>query len=245
MLDVNSFKISPMGDSAIIINFSDTINIHTHIKIKSLCGYLDKYPFEGIIEYVPAFVTLTIFYDPLVVIKSVRDKTIQQYKSPFHIVETLIKGILSKLEDSITDKPRTIEVPVCYGGEFGPDLNFVAEYNNLSIEEVIHIHCNSKNRVYMIGFSPGFPYLAGMSNKIATPRKESPRLCIPEGSVGIAGSQTGVYPISTPGGWQLIGKTPLKLFNPENEIPTLLMAGDIVKFTSISQETYFELKQLK
>jgi inhibitor of KinA len=142
------------------------------------------------------------------------------------------------LEETKESKQRFVEIPVCYGGEYGPDLEAVAEYHHLSTSEVVEIHSKEEYLVYMIGFAPGFPYLGGMSEEIATPRRHSPRLSIPEGSVGIAGMQTGVYPISTPGGWQLIGRTPLELFCPNENPPTLLQSGDIVKFVPISLEEY-------
>lgn len=242
MLNNNSVEINSMGDSAIIIKFNNEIDINTHLKIKVLSEYLDKNPFTGMIEYVPAFVTMTIFYNPLEVIKEARNKHDLQNKIPYEIVFSIIKDILSKIKDDIKDDPRIVEIPVCYEEEFGPDLKFVAEHNNLSVEEVIQIHLSYENRVYMIGFAPGFPYLAGMSEKIAAPRKKTPRLSIPAGSVGIAGSQTGVYPISTPGGWQIIGRTPLELFRPESEIPSLLQSGDIVKFKAISKAEYYQFK---
>lgn len=230
--------IESMGDSAAIVKFSQNISLDIHLKIKTLSEYLSRFPFKGMIEYVPAFVTFTVFYNPIEVMRNSEDKTML----PFSIVKEKLKNIIYNLEDNIKDTPRIVEIPVCYGDEFGPDLNFVAEYNNLSVEEVIEIHSKCENRVYMIGFAPGFPYLAGMSDKIATPRRKTPRLVIPEGSVGIAGNQTGVYPISTPGGWQLIGKTPIDLFKPESDIPTLLRAGDIVKFKEISRKEYYEIK---
>ena len=237
MFDVDSIEINAMGDSALIIKLNNEINVETHLKIKALCEYLDNNPFEGMIEYVPAFVTLTIFYDPLKVIKGKKNK------NPFNEAKSIIKDVLLRIDNNVVDNPKTVEIPVYYGGEFSPDLGYVAKHNNLSVEEVIDIHCSSQYRVYMIGFAPGFPYLAGMSSKIATPRRQTPRLVIPEGSVGIAGTQTGVYPIATPGGWQLIGKTPLKLFKPENDIPSLLRSGDIIKFKAISEEEYYELKE--
>lgn len=235
-------EINPMGECALIVKFNNKININTHLKIKTLSQYLDKNPVKGMIEYVPAFVTITIFYNPLEVIKEAQGYEQLKNKSPYELISSKIEKIVYKLEDGIQDNPRIVEIPVCYGEEFGPDLKFVADYNKISIEEVIDIHSSCENRVYMIGFAPGFPYLAGMSEKIATPRRKTPRVSIPAGSVGIAGSQTGVYPISTPGGWQLIGKTPLNLFRPENEVPSLLQAGDVVKFRAISKEEYYELK---
>jgi inhibitor of KinA len=129
-------------------------------------------------------------------------------------------------------------VPVCYGGEFGPDLEFVAKHNGLTEQEVIQIHSSGEYLVYMIGFAPGFPYLGGMSEKIAAPRRTSPRLKIPIGTVGIAGLQTGVYPIETPGGWQLIGRSPEQLFRPHANPPSLLQAGNLVRFQPISRDEY-------
>jgi inhibitor of KinA len=144
---------------------------------------------------------------------------------------------------TVKQHPRVVEIPVCYGGEFGPDLGYVAEHNQLSVEEVIEIHTSGQYLVYMIGFAPGFPYLGGMSERIMAPRRQSPRLAIPAGTVGIAGMQTGVYPIETPGGWQLIGRTPLALFRPQDNPPSLLQSGDIVRFCQISDKEYEEYKE--
>ncbi len=156
---------------------------------------------------------------------------------------------LSKhLKDLKTDKmdpPRVVSIPVCYGGDFGPDLEYVAHHNNISPQEVIEIHSGNEYSVYMIGFSPGFPYLGGMSEKISAPRRSSPRLIIPAGSVGIAGKQTGIYPIETPGGWQIIGRTPIKLFRPDEESPSLLQAGDKIKFTPISYPEFMKWEEQK
>ena len=138
---------------------------------------------------------------------------------------------------------KVVEIPVCYGGEYGPDIEFVAKHNNLSVEEVIKLHTAPQYLVYMIGFCPGFPYLGGMDKRIATPRREVPRVKIPARSIGIAGEQTGGYPISTPGGWQIIGRTPIEMFNPKDEQnPSLLHSGDLVKFYAISEQEYLALK---
>jgi inhibitor of KinA len=134
-----------------------------------------------------------------------------------------------------------VDIPVCYGGDYGPDLDAVSFHTGLSTEEVVAIHGEPDYLVYMIGFAPGFPYLGGMSERLASPRRESPRAKIPPGSVGIAGSQTGVYPIETPGGWQLIGRTPLRLFRPERDEPSLLRTGDRVRFHAIERAEYRDL----
>ncbi|MGG2059938.1 5-oxoprolinase subunit PxpB [Priestia megaterium] len=236
-----SAVISPLGDSALVITFGDSIQYDIHKQIKTYKDSIELNPFPGFVECVPAFTNLTIFYNPLEVVAAVEKKQKKEFVSPFEVVSSIIQ---SKLENEQTEKElnhRTVSIPVCYGGEYGPDLEYVARLHNLTPEEVISIHSEGEYLAYMIGFAPGFPFLGGLSEKIATPRRPSPRTSIPAGSVGIAGMQTGVYPISTPGGWQLIGQTPIKLFLPEQNPPSLLQAGDIVKFEPISKEEYQEI----
>ncbi|TKC19483.1 5-oxoprolinase subunit PxpB [Robertmurraya kyonggiensis] len=221
----------PLGDQAVILELGKIINptIHKHVQLVS--KYLEEYPPDWIIEFTPAFTTVTVFYNPTVLF--------------YEEVCQELSHLLSNISWDEREKYRIIEIPVCYGGEFGPDLINVAKINNLTIDEVIHIHTSREYIVYMIGFAPGFPYLGGMSEKIAAPRKETPRLKIPARSVGIAGMQTGIYPIETPGGWQIIGRTPVDLFLPSNEVPSLLRAGDRVRFTPISLEQYKEMEQTR
>ncbi|TCP23742.1 inhibitor of KinA [Scopulibacillus darangshiensis] len=229
-----------MGDSAIMITFGNEIKYDTHKKIKAFMDSLENDPFVGLIECVPAFINLTIFYDPLVVYNLYKKRNKTESMSPYKVVSSIIKKRLQQIDSNQELIHRTVSIPVCYGGEFGPDLEYVARHNNLTTDEVIYIHSNGEYLAYMIGFAPGFPFLGGLSEKIATPRRPSPRTAIPAGSVGIAGAQTGVYPISTPGGWQLIGATPMKLFLPNDNPPSLLQAGDIVTFSPISQDEYNE-----
>jgi inhibitor of KinA len=146
-----------------------------------------------------------------------------------------MEGRLDQLEIPL---PRTVEIPVSYGGDFGPDIEFVAQAHNLTVEDVIRIHSRALYQIYMIGFTPGFPFLGGLPEDLKTPRLETPRPLVPAGSVGIANNQTGVYPIDSPGGWRLIGRTPLSLFNPSRENPFLYRAGDMIRFVRISQEAY-------
>ena len=236
-----SAVISPLGDSALVITFGDSIQYDIHKQIKTCKDSIELNPFPGFIECVPAFTNLTIFYNPLEVVAAVKKKEKKEFVSPFEVVSSFLQ---SKLENEQAEKEldhRKVSIPVCYGGEYGPDLEYVARHHNLTPEEVISIHSEGEYLAYMIGFAPGFPFLGGLSEKIATPRRPSPRTSIPAGSVGIAGMQTGVYPISTPGGWQLIGQTPIKLFLPEQNPPSLLQAGDIVKFEPISKEEYQEI----
>ncbi|MED0681184.1 5-oxoprolinase subunit PxpB [Aneurinibacillus thermoaerophilus] len=235
-------KLFPLGDAAIVVELGSVINEETHCKVRALSEYLTRHPLPGMIEYIPAFTTVTVFYDPCRVLANSGAET-KTFVSPYQKMRAMLENILSELQDKTVEKTRVIEIPVCYGGEFGPDLGFVAEHNGLTPEDVIRIHSSAEYLVYMIGFAPGFPYLGGMPEQIATPRRSSPRLSIPVGSVGIAGKQTGVYPIATPGGWQLIGRTPLPLFMPDSDPPTPLKAGDRIRFRAISRQEYDEWKE--
>lgn len=229
------FRLQPFGDHAVRIELGSTISADILAKIRVITSYLDNNPPVWMIEYIPAYSTITIFYHPVII-----SKLFKQQILPYEVVCQLASEILSKCTlHSVTDS-RIVEIPVCYGGELGPDLETVANINGLTKDEVIQIHSTGDYIVYMIGFAPGFPYIGGMSERIAAPRLATPRLKIPERSVGIAGMQTGIYSIETPGGWQLIGRTPLKLFTPDKEKPSLLKAGDIIRFTPISLKEYIE-----
>ncbi|MFC0560254.1 5-oxoprolinase subunit PxpB [Halalkalibacter alkalisediminis] len=232
------FDIHPLGDMAIMVTLGTSIDISIHRKLKTFTTYLDNHPFEGMIEYVPAFTSVTVYYDPVRVLEIEKQKG-----SAYEIVYSKMKQIVLSLEDSVEETKREIEIPVYYGGELGPDLEFVAKHNNLTTDEVIHIHSEGEYLVYMIGFAPGFPYLGGMSEQISAPRRSNPRMNIMKGSVGIAGKQTGVYSISTPGGWQIIGRTPLKFFRPSDNPPSLLRSGDVIRFKPISMEVFRNYKE--
>ncbi|MFG6147918.1 5-oxoprolinase subunit PxpB [Halobacillus sp. B23F22_1] len=224
------YTLTHLGDQAVVITVSQEINEEAQAKVSLIFQLLEKHQPSWMVEYIPAFTTVTIFYNPAAL------KT--DGILPYEQVKKNLEELLTFVETGDTVTPRTIEIPVCYGGEFGPDLEFVAEHNNLTTREVIDIHKSGDYSVYMIGFAPGFPFIGGMSDKIAAPRRNSPRLEIPERTVGIAGKQTGVYPIKTPGGWQLIGRTPKRLFTPDQEIPSLLRAGDKIIFKEISKNEY-------
>lgn len=217
-------RFATLGDHALVVHLGDQIDTPTFLAIRSLSRQLEARPPAGMIELVPAFTTVAVYYDPL------------------RTSETELIVSISKLagmaDESPDSEPRVVEIPVCYGGEFGSDLEFVAKHAQLSMDEVIEIHSAADYLVHMIGFAPGFPYLGGMSSSIAAPRRSSPRLKVPTGSVGIAGDQTGIYPLETPGGWQLIGRTPLALFRPEQVPPTLLQAGDVVRFRPITPQQF-------
>lgn len=232
---------SPLGESAVVVTFGEKIERETNLRVHAAARCLEQHPFPGLIEYVPAFVTLTVYYDPYRVYRSMQEQAERSWEvgdSPFCYVCSLLQKMFAHLEEGKEEEADVVEIPVCYGGEFGPDLEEVARYHGLTRDEVIQIHSRGVYTVYMIGFAPGFPFLGGLSERIATPRRATPRMVIPAGSVGIAGRQTGVYPLETPGGWQLIGRTPIALFRPERTPPSLLKAGDTVRFRPISRAEY-------
>jgi inhibitor of KinA len=218
-------RFFPLGENALTLEFGNEISEKLNRRALKLAGYFDQNVFPGFIETVPAYASLTIFYD----VFSVR-KNFPRSATAFEAVKNITENALQKLEKAFEDKPRLIEIPVSFDPEFALDLEFVAESNNLKTREVIEIFTAKTYRVYMLGFLPGFAYMGEVDESIATPRKETPRLKVPKGSVGIAGKQTGIYSCESPGGWQIIGKSDLALFTPNAETPCLLQAGDLVKF---------------
>ena len=218
------FKYLPLGDSVFLIKVGNVISINVHKQIRALAIEINKSEIDGIIELVPAYNELMVCYNSLEI----------SYK---HLLIKM-KDIEKNLDFNEIPDSELIYVPVCYENEFSPDIEIVANKNNLSIKEVIHIHSSIDYFVYMLGFTPGFCYLGGMSEKIETPRKENPREKIEAGSVGIAGNQTGIYPVDSPGGWQLIGKTPLKLFDPNRDTEFLIEAGNYIRFFPVTKMKY-------
>jgi len=219
-----TLKYIPSGDSAFIIKAGDEISEKINRTVRKLLKRLEEEKISGIIDFIPAYNELMVCYDPEVI----------DYKQLLEIFRKCSID-LSAMELPEAD---VIHVPVLYGGEYGPDLHYVAEYNGLTEEDVIKIHCSVACLVYMLGFTPGFCYLGGMDKRIATPRQETPRLKIPAGSVGIAGDQTGIYPLESPGGWQLIGRTPLRLFSPDQKPEFLFNAGDYIQFYPVEMDEY-------
>ncbi|UOF92831.1 5-oxoprolinase subunit PxpB [Fodinisporobacter ferrooxydans] len=243
---MKSLDLYALGDSAIVVQLGDRIDLETHRKVQMVSKYLEEHSFPGMVEYIPAFTTVTIFYDPLAFLSNIRYDSAEHEEMGRSVFQQVSSAVLRRLEtipDTDVPKPTVIEIPVCYGGDLGPDLEDVAGHNQLSVEEVIQIHSSAEYLTYMVGFAPGFPYLGGLSERIATPRRKTPRVSIPAGSVGIAGMQTGVYPIETPGGWQLIGRTPIRLFRPEQSPPTRIQAGNMIRFRPISRAEYEQLKE--
>jgi len=215
------------ADQGLVVEYGDTIDPAVNRRVRDLFLALDAAGIPGILDLVPSYRSLLVTYDPLRL-------------GPDDLRRTL-ERIEGGLADSPAPEPRVLEVPTAYGGEFGPDLAFVASHNELSEDEVVRIHSGTDYLVYMMGFSPGFPYLGGMSHRIATPRLATPRTAIPAGSVGIAQAQTGIYPVESPGGWQLIGRTPIRLFEPGRHPPVLIEAGDYIRFVPVSRDAYDRL----
>lgn len=217
------------GDKAIVLEFGNEISRELNLLVRKMHYCIIKKNIEGIEEIISTYRSLIIHYNPQRVKYA---DLVQQLKE------------LEKFVTEITlPVAHVIEIPVLYGGEYGPDLEFIAQFNKLSAKEVINLHTGKEYFIYMLGFSPGFAYLGGMSDKIATPRLEKPRLKVSEGSVGIAGKQTGIYPIKSPGGWQIMGRTPIKLYDPKKESPFLLKSGDYIKFYPINQEQFKEVEK--
>jgi inhibitor of KinA len=208
--------ILALGDSALLVQLGDEIDITVNRRVHTLAALIQVGPLPGLIETVPAYRTLLIHYDPLM-------RTEEE-------IRNWVRAKLDRMEDIHVKKPRQLEIPVRYGGEYGIDLEFVAHYHHLRVEDVIRIHSEKTYTIYMMGFTPGFPYMGKLDDAIVTPRLETPRTHVPAGTVAIAGSQTGIYPIDSPGGWQLIGHTSWQLFDLNSESPFLFAPGDEVKF---------------
>lgn len=223
--------ISPVGDCAISIDFGQVIDPKINRHIRQTIERIQALQLDGIIELVPTYCALLLQYDAM----------LYSYADMCHIIEPIFS---ESITDNDNEKVTVIEIPTVYGGEFGPDLGFVASHNNLSEEEVIAIHSGTDYLVYMLGFIPGFTYLGGMDPRIATPRLSSPRTLIPAGSVGIAGEQTGTYPSDSPGGWQIIGRTPVTMYDMSKEQAALLSAGDYVRYVPIDEAEYNRIKSL-
>ena len=212
------------GDRGILVEYGDGIAPEINHKVRSMAKALKQSHLFGAIEVIPTYRSLLIVYDP-----SETDPV---------TIEGVLQDVETRLSEIEISPPKTVEIPVCYGGEFGPDIQHVAREHNLTEADVVRIHTEADYLIYMIGFTPGFPFLGGLPEILHTPRLSTPRTHVPEGSVGIANAQTGIYPIASPGGWQLIGRTPLKLFAPLRENPFLYQTGDIIRFRSISNDEY-------
>ena len=212
------------GDTGLLVEFGEGIDPKVNAKVRAMAQALEKNRLNGVREMIPTYRSLLFIYDP-------------EVTNP-DLLCTLIEQVENSLEKIDIQPFKIVEIPVCYANEFGPDIENVQKTHGLTIEEVIHLHSKPEYLIYMVGFTPGFAFLGGLDEKLYTPRLVTPRMLVPEGSVGIANNQTGMYPIASPGGWQIIGKTPLKLFAPDRANPFLYKAGDKIKFKPISKQEY-------
>ncbi len=219
------------GEQGLVVEFGDGIDPAINARVRSMARFLVAEKIDGLLEMVTTYRSLMIFFDPLRVTRDSLARCVLRGAA--------FPGNIPRMEDT----GRTIRVPVCYGGEFGPDLDFVARFNGISPEDVVRIHCAASYPVYMLGFLPGFPYLGDVPARIAAPRLEKPRQRVSAGSVGIAGAQSGIYPLDSPGGWRIIGRTPLALFDPGSDRPFLLAPGDTVRFEPVDENEFRAMKR--
>jgi len=224
-----SARFQPASDQSLLIYFGEQITLKAHENIRKLLRLLEAKPVAGIRNLHPAYCSVLVKFDPL--------------KRRHEQLEEILKQYLGRLEDVTLPEPRQVEIPVCYGGEHGPDLIDVSEIRGMTPAQVVELHSSTTYVVYFLGFVPGFAYLGELPEALVTPRLPTPRRNVPPGSVGIAGRQTGVYPVATPGGWRLLGRTPLSMLRPEQDGFSLLSIGDRVRFTPINQQQFAALER--
>jgi inhibitor of KinA len=222
-------RIRLSGDRAILVEYGDGIDPVVNEKVRAMTALLKKSLTAGVEAVVPAYRSLSILYDPLATTPAGLSEILQALEADFRAAEIA--------------KPKVVPIPVCYGGEFGPDIGVVTEHTGLREDEIVAIHASIDYPIYMIGFTPGFCYLGGLDHRLQTPRRKTPRTNLPAGSVGVAESQTGVYPVDSPGGWQIIGRTPLRLFAPARENPFLYEAGDRIRFVPVAEAEFRRLRE--
>ncbi len=217
------------GDKGLLVEFGEGIDPKVNAKVRAMSIAMEKQKPVGVSQIIPTYRSLLFIYDP-------------GTTNPDKLCPA-IEEVENSLETLGTEPAKIVEIPVCYGGEFGPDIKNVQSEHALTTDQVIQLHSAPSYLIYMVGFTPGFPFLGGLDEKLFTPRLSTPRMHVPQGSVGIANNQTGMYPIASPGGWQIIGRTPLKLFAPDRAAPFLYKAGDKIKFVPISEQEYTGIAQ--
>jgi inhibitor of KinA len=231
-------QIVSMGDRALVVSFGSAVDPAVNARAQGCAEYLRDRRIAGVTDVVAGYASVTVHFDPALVAAATRRD------DPLEAVTETVTTLIGRVPEAPRRRPKTIEIPVCYGGEMGMDLDEVAQHCGMPADEVIRRHCAPLYRVYLLGFVPGFGYLGGLDRRIQVPRRESPRKRIPAGSVGIGGEQTGVYPVESPGGWNIIGRTPRRLFRPDEGegAPNLMEAGDFVRFVPVTAAEFDRLK---
>lgn len=228
---MEELRFLPAGDRGLLIEFGTAIAPEINDRVHQMSALLEAHPPAGLIELVPAFSSLLAVYDPLLL-------SAEELKAQ-------VQKLVPRLTDAAgSEYKRILKIPCCYGAYYGPDLGEVERLTGIPRDEIIRIHSGTDYKVYMLGFLPGFTYLGGLDPRIHAPRKETPRLKIRPGSVGIGGGQTGVYPIASPGGWQLIGSTPVEFYQPHRDNPALCQPGDYIRFVPVSIDEYYEIRRM-
>jgi len=222
-------EFRPASDNSLVIYFDQAISLDAHLQVARFLRLLELQPVSGVVNLHPAYCSVLVKFDALTL-------------SPDEL-EIRLRSSIDHLHEVPLPEPRLQEIPVCYGGEYGPDLAAVSDTHSISIQQVIDLHVSATYIVYFLGFVPGFAYLGGLPDELATPRLSTPRRRVLPGSVGIAGHQSGIYPFATPGGWRLIGRTPVAMFRPDRAGMSLLSIGDRVRFTPISPERFAALEK--
>ena len=215
-----------MGDRGLLLEFGDEISREINEKVRRMALAIQASSIKGIIETVPTYRSLLIIYNPIIL--------------PIEDLKKRLRRIEEGLQQTPLQEPKLTRIPVVYGGIYGPDLEGVAKYLQTSPEEVIRLHCSKPYLIYMIGFMPGYPYMGELPQDLVVPRLKTPRLVVPKGSVAIAQRQTGIYSMESPGGWQILGRTPVELFDPEKDPPALLQMGDFVQFYPVREKEFEE-----
>lgn len=227
---MQNIKIVPEGDSSILIVFGNEICPETNRRISAVVHLIRSQKIEGLVDMIPSYCALLVNYNPHVL--------------GYEAIRERIEKLLSIDVSEAAGTKRVFEIPVCYGGAYGPDIQNIADHAGMSVEEVISLHSSRDYLIYMLGFLPGFCYLGGLDERIHTPRLANPRLKIPAGSVGVGGAATGIYPMESPGGWQLMGLTPVRTYDPDRKVPILLEAGDYIRFIPIDTAEFDRIRAL-
>ncbi len=222
-------KVMPAGDSALVVEFGNEINEAINEKVHALAQKIRQENIPGITEMIPTFRSLLVSYDMLQI--------------SYSKLSVMLSVLSRELEMNRAAHRRIVKIPCCYGARFGADLTDMERLTGLSREEIIELHSSVDYKIYMLGFLPGFVYLGGLDKRLEVPRLDTPRVRIGKGAVGIGGNQTGIYPMDSPGGWRLIGGTPVDLYDPEREDPVLLRAGEYIRFVPISIMDYYDIRQ--